>query len=177
MTRDEKIDRLLDCYGRVDSEAIGIVYKTVFGDSPTDNDELRKWLNEMDRLKDAMKSRGLIKPQPDPGGFPDVVFKISERGLDIVDNGGWLKHLETERRNEKLKETKENRKFLITTIISVAAVVFSIYQLFLNNDLKNENTFLLNQIDTLKLEMKYKDELLKDYKKRDLKTDSARAKE
>jgi len=176
MTRDEKIDRLLNCYGQVDSEAIGIAYKTAFGDSPTDNDELRKWLNDMDRLKDAMKSRGLIIPQPDPGGFPDIVFKISERGIDIVENGGWLKYLETERRNEKLKETKENRKFLVTTIISVAAVLFSIYQMFLNNDLKNDNTILVNQIDTLRSELRYKDELLKDYKTRDLEADSAQRK-
>jgi hypothetical protein len=177
MTRDEKIDRLLNCYGQVDSEAIGIAYKTAFGESPTDNDELRKWLNEMDRLKDAMKSRGLITPQPDPGGFPDVVFKISERGIDIFENGGWLKHLETETRNEKLKETKENRKFLVTTIISVAAVLFSIYQIFLNNDLKNENAILLNQIDTLKLELRYKDKLIDDYKTDDLETDSVQHKE
>ncbi len=175
MTKDEKIDRLLDCYGRVDSGAIGIVYQTAFGDSPTDNDELRKRWNEMDRLKDAMKSRGLIISQPDPGS-PGVVFKISEHGLDVLNVGGWLKYLETERQNEKLKENKENRRFIITTIISVATVVFSFYQMFLNNDRKNENTILLNQIDTLKLEMRYKDEQLNDYKNKDLKTDSVRVK-
>lgn len=173
MTKDERIDKLLNCYSQVDRDAIGIVYKIAFGESPTDNDELRKWLNDMDRLKESMKSRGLIIAQPDPGGFPDVVFKISERGQDIVEAGGWLKHLKTEKQNERLKENKENRKFIITTIISVAAILFSVYQMFLNNELKNEKTELLNQIDSLKTEMKNKEQLLMEYKSKVFKADSA----
>ena len=54
MTKDEKIDKLLNCYAQVDSGAIGIVYNAAFGESPTDNDELRKWLNDMDRLKECL---------------------------------------------------------------------------------------------------------------------------
>jgi hypothetical protein len=111
MTKDEKIDKLLNCYAQVDSEAIGIVYRTAFGESPTDNDELRKWLNDMDRLKGYMKSRGLVIGQPDPGGFPDVVFKISEKGQEIIENGGWLKHVEREAKYNNEAQSRDKLEF------------------------------------------------------------------
>lgn len=109
MTKDEKINKLLDSYGQVFAGAIGEVYTHAFGEAPTDIDELKIRLRDMDNLRDAMLSRGLLVHQP--GEFPGVFFKISELGQEIFDNGGWLKQVEREIENNNESKNKDRLEF------------------------------------------------------------------
>ena len=109
MTKDEKIDRLLNSYGQVFSGAIGEVYTIAFGEAPTDIDDLHKRMRDIDNLRDSMLSRGLLTSQP--GEFPGVFFKISELGQEIVDNGGWLNQVTRQSKNSCEAQTRDRLEF------------------------------------------------------------------
>lgn len=150
--------------------AFGKLYSMVFGESPSDNEKLMERIIEQETLKEFMTNYGLIEGVS--GDMPGVWFKVSIKGREIYEDGGWIKYIRKQKEKEKKAEWKDDKRFIITTIISVVAILFSIYQTYITNDLKSERDKLINQIDTLELKLEQKESLLKEFEQKRIEQDS-----
>lgn len=165
MNRDSKIDMLLKTFCELKTISIpfGELYSVAFGEAPDDSEQLRERLIEQETIKEFMKNYGLMEGTS--GDFPNVYFKVSVKGREIYESGGWIIYLKDQKSKERKIDGKDNKRFAITTIISLAAILFSIYQAYTTNDLKIERDKLSKQIDSLKLELRQKEALLKGLQK------------
>jgi hypothetical protein len=141
-----KIDHILTDIGKIEN------YQMKYEDDFEDYNEYLEYhslllimLNDLKIVSKPLKNR---------------TFYPSQSGLDIINNGGWLKHLEQEKGKALTNSEKEKYDFLskkwvyktrlLPFILSAIAICFSILTLILNLNKQQQNQELKKDIDLLK---------------------------
>jgi hypothetical protein len=94
MTRDEKIEKVLDDLNKRKSIPFGDYIYYQFGDA---NDTKNR--DECDKIVDIMCHNSLMYQSA------DNIYTITPEGIQVVENGGWLKH--------KINQAEEKSKLEI----------------------------------------------------------------
>jgi hypothetical protein len=111
MTKDEKINKLLEVYCNHISiprgEAYAVAFGTLDGSSSLHDfwtENLNANQSELVILTDRMAHLELVTTNDASG----VRYSATPYGREIQENGGWLKHLELKSKRDNADQTKEN---------------------------------------------------------------------
>jgi hypothetical protein len=108
MTKDEKINKLLEVYCDHISIPCGEAYAVAFGtldNLPTE--ELRAKLKDQTILTDTMAHLGLITTNDSYR----VSYQATPYGREIQENGGWINQLDLKSKQDNAERTKNNLEY------------------------------------------------------------------
>lgn len=146
MTVDEKIDKLLDFYKDQEEHVFAKVCENILNEGEYGpNHNLIYY--------EMTETKNLIRRAPDN---PKVTHRITANGVRIIERGGWLKNLQIIANEKATIETKETKRWTITTGITVLSMILAGYAVYLSRSIdikESELTRRLNKIDSNLIKM------------------------
>ena len=116
-TRDEKIEKVLQDLSNKKSIAFGDYIYDKFGDS---NDMVNR--NDCDKIVDIMVHYNLMCQTT------DSIYTITPEGIQIFENGGWIKYqankIEEKSRSESIRNKEVEKLFWETKLVKWQVKVF-----------------------------------------------------